>query len=95
MTFLPPADLCYERVARRIPVFRFETKEQAIHLANDTGSGLACCFYTHSLSRAFRVSQKLQYGLVGLNEGTITAEVASFGASNTVSKTIWMLISPV
>ena len=60
-------------------MFRFETEEEAIRLANDTEFGLACYFYTRDLGRAFRVSERLQYGLVGLNEGLITTEVAPFG----------------
>lgn len=61
------------------PIFRFQTEEEAIRLANDTEYGLACYFYTRDLGRAFRVSERLQYGLVGLNEGVITTEVAPFG----------------
>jgi succinate-semialdehyde dehydrogenase/glutarate-semialdehyde dehydrogenase len=61
------------------PVFRFETEEEAIRLANDTEYGLACYFYTQDLGRAFRVSSGLKYGLVGVNEGLITTEVAPFG----------------
>ncbi len=61
------------------PVFRFETEDEAIRLANDTEYGLACYFYTKDLGRAFRVSGKLKYGLVGINEGIITTEVAPFG----------------
>jgi succinate-semialdehyde dehydrogenase / glutarate-semialdehyde dehydrogenase len=61
------------------PVFRFETEEEAIRLANDTEFGLACYFYTQDLGRAFRVSEGLKYGMVGINEGIITTEVAPFG----------------
>jgi len=61
------------------PVFRFETEEEAIALANNTEYGLACYFYTRDLGRAFRVSERLDYGLVGVNEGVITTEVAPFG----------------
>lgn len=61
------------------PIFRFKTEEEAIRLANDTQYGLACYFYTQDLGRAFRVSERLEYGLVGLNEGVITTEVAPFG----------------
>jgi succinate-semialdehyde dehydrogenase / glutarate-semialdehyde dehydrogenase len=61
------------------PVFRFETEEEAIRLANDTEFGLACYFYTNDLGRTHRVSEALQYGLVGVNEGLITTEVAPFG----------------
>lgn len=61
------------------PVFKFDTEEEAVHLANDTQYGLAAYFYTQDLGRAFRVSERLQYGLVGVNEGLITSEVAPFG----------------
>jgi len=61
------------------PVFRFETEEEAIQLANDTEYGLACYFYTRDLGRAFRVSEALDYGIVGVNEGLVTTEVAPFG----------------
>ena len=61
------------------PVFRFESEEEAVGLANDTEFGLACYFYTRDLGRAFRVSEGLKYGLVGINEGVITTEVAPFG----------------
>jgi succinate-semialdehyde dehydrogenase/glutarate-semialdehyde dehydrogenase len=61
------------------PVFRFDTEEEAIAMANDTEYGLASYFYTRDLGRAFRVSEKLHYGMVGINEGLITTEVAPFG----------------
>ncbi|WP_048647951.1 NAD-dependent succinate-semialdehyde dehydrogenase [Nitratireductor soli] len=61
------------------PVFRFETEEEAISLANDTVFGLACYFYTGDLGRAFRVMEGLKYGLVGVNEGIITTVEAPFG----------------
>ncbi|WP_198083444.1 NAD-dependent succinate-semialdehyde dehydrogenase [Variovorax sp. E3] len=61
------------------PVFRFETEDEVVRAANDTEYGLACYFYTGDLGRAMRVSEKLEYGLVGINEGLITTEVAPFG----------------
>ncbi|WP_279483760.1 NAD-dependent succinate-semialdehyde dehydrogenase [Aureimonas sp. SK2] len=61
------------------PVFRFRTEEEAVERANDTEFGLACYFYTNDLGRAFRVSERLQYGIVGVNEGLVTTEVAPFG----------------
>lgn len=61
------------------PVFRFETEEEAVNLANDTVFGLACYFYTGDLGRAFRVMEGLKYGLVGVNEGIITTVEAPFG----------------
>ena len=61
------------------PLFRFETEEEAIRLANDTEYGLAAYFYTRDLGRAFRVMEALEYGIVGVNEGIISTEVAPFG----------------
>jgi succinate-semialdehyde dehydrogenase/glutarate-semialdehyde dehydrogenase len=61
------------------PVFKFETEEQAVAMANDTEFGLASYFYTRDLGRAFRVAEALKYGMVGVNEGLITTEVAPFG----------------
>jgi succinate-semialdehyde dehydrogenase/glutarate-semialdehyde dehydrogenase len=61
------------------PVFRFETETEAVQMANDTEFGLASYFYTRDLGRAFRVSEALKYGMVGVNEGLITTEVAPFG----------------
>jgi succinate-semialdehyde dehydrogenase/glutarate-semialdehyde dehydrogenase len=61
------------------PVFRFETEEEAVALANDTEFGLACYFYTGDLGRAFRVMEGLKYGMVGVNEGIITTPEAPFG----------------
>ncbi|WP_439530918.1 NAD-dependent succinate-semialdehyde dehydrogenase [Pannonibacter sp.] len=61
------------------PLFRFETEEEVIRLANDTEYGLACYFYAQNLGRVFRVMEALEYGLVGINEGLITTEVAPFG----------------
>ncbi|UES57554.1 succinate-semialdehyde dehydrogenase [Roseibium aggregatum] len=60
-------------------LFKFDTEEEAVRLANDTEFGLACYFYTKDLGRTFRVMEQLQYGLVGVNEGVITTEVAPFG----------------
>jgi succinate-semialdehyde dehydrogenase/glutarate-semialdehyde dehydrogenase len=61
------------------PVFRFDTEEEAVAMANDTEFGLASYFYTRVLGRAFRVAEALKYGMVGINEGLITTEVAPFG----------------
>ncbi len=61
------------------PVFKFSTEAEAIAMANDTEFGLASYFYTRDLGRAFRVSEALKYGMVGVNEGLITTEVAPFG----------------
>ncbi len=61
------------------PVFRFETEEEGVRLANDTEFGLASYFYTGDLGRAFRVMEGLKYGMVGVNEGLITTVEAPFG----------------
>jgi len=61
------------------PVFKFETEEEAVRLANATEYGLACYFFTKDLARAFRVAEALEYGQVGINAGVITSEVAPFG----------------
>lgn len=61
------------------PVFRFETEAQAIQMANDTEFGLASYVYTRDLGRAWRVSEALEYGMVGVNEGIISTEIAPFG----------------
>jgi len=61
------------------PVFRFETEAQAIAQANDTEYGLAAYLYTRDIARAWRVGEALEYGMVGLNTGMISNEVAPFG----------------
>ncbi|MDP2573699.1 NAD-dependent succinate-semialdehyde dehydrogenase [Vibrio penaeicida] len=61
------------------PIFRFETEEQAIEMANDTEYGLAAYFYSTNIHRCLRVSEALEYGMVGVNEGIISNEVAPFG----------------
>ena len=61
------------------PVFRFETDEEAIALANDTPFGLASYFYSRDIGRVWRIAEALEYGLVGVNAGIISTEVAPFG----------------
>ena len=61
------------------PVFRFKTEAEAIQMANDTEFGLASYFYTRDLARTWRVSEALEYGMVGINTGLISTEVAPFG----------------
>ena len=61
------------------PLFRFRDEAEAIAQANATEFGLACYFYTRDLGRTFRVAEALEYGMVGVNEGIITTEVAPFG----------------
>jgi len=60
-------------------LLRFETEAEAIKLANDTSAGLAAYVYTRDLSRSWRVSEALEYGMVGLNTGLISTTVAPFG----------------
>jgi succinate-semialdehyde dehydrogenase/glutarate-semialdehyde dehydrogenase len=61
------------------PLFRFETEEEAIQMANDTPFGLAAYFYARDIGRVWRVGEGLEYGMVGINEGLISNEVAPFG----------------
>jgi succinate-semialdehyde dehydrogenase/glutarate-semialdehyde dehydrogenase len=61
------------------PLFRFETEEDVIEQANDTIFGLASYFYARDLSRVWRVAEALEYGMVGINTGLISTEVAPFG----------------
>lgn len=61
------------------PLFKFETEEQVIDMANDTEFGLASYFYSKDVSKIFRVAEALEYGMVGINTGLISTEVAPFG----------------
>jgi succinate-semialdehyde dehydrogenase/glutarate-semialdehyde dehydrogenase len=61
------------------PVFRFKTEEEAIALANATEYGLAAYFYARDLGRVWRVGEGLEYGIVGVNSGAISSEMAPFG----------------
>ena len=61
------------------PLFRFDTEEEAIRLANDSEFGLAAYFYARDVGRIFRVAEGLESGIVGINEGIISSEVAPFG----------------
>ena len=61
------------------PLFRFSTEEEAIGMANDTEFGLAAYFYGRDIARIWRVAEGLDYGIVGINEGIISTEVAPFG----------------
>jgi succinate-semialdehyde dehydrogenase/glutarate-semialdehyde dehydrogenase len=61
------------------PVARFSTEEEVIAMANDTEFGLASYFYTRDIGRVWRVAEALEYGIVGINEGIISNEMAPFG----------------
>ncbi|KAL2330994.1 hypothetical protein Fmac_018575 [Flemingia macrophylla] len=61
------------------PLLRFKTEEDAIRIANDTNAGLGSYVFTNSIQRSWRVAEALEYGLVGINEGVISTEVAPFG----------------
>jgi len=61
------------------PLFRFKTEDEAIRIANDTEFGLACYFYSRDVGRVWRVAEGLEYGIVGINEGIISNEMAPFG----------------
>jgi succinate-semialdehyde dehydrogenase/glutarate-semialdehyde dehydrogenase len=61
------------------PLFKFTSEAEAIAMANDTEFGLAAYLYTRDLARSWRVSEAIEYGIVGLNTGIISTEVAPFG----------------
>ena len=61
------------------PVIRFSTEEELIAMANDTAFGLASYFYARDIGRIWRVAEALDYGIVGINEGIISNEMAPFG----------------
>ena len=61
------------------PLFKFQTESEAIQMANDTEFGLAAYLYTRDLARTWRVSEAIEYGIVGINTGIISTEVAPFG----------------
>ncbi len=61
------------------PLYRFETEAQALEMANDTEFGLAAYFYSRDIGRIWRVMEGLEYGIIGVNEGIISTEVAPFG----------------
>jgi succinate-semialdehyde dehydrogenase/glutarate-semialdehyde dehydrogenase len=62
-----------------IPIFTFDTDEEAVRLANATDAGLAAYFYSRDLSRVWRVAGALEYGMVGVNTGTLSNAAAPFG----------------
>ena len=61
------------------PLFKFKDEAEAIKLANDTEFGLAAYFYSRDVGRVFRVAEALEFGIIGINEGIISTEVAPFG----------------
>src|SRR6185295_9669236 len=61
------------------PLFRFKTEAEAVQMANDTEFGLAAYFYSRDLGRVWRVADQVEYGIVGINTGIISTEVAPFG----------------
>jgi len=61
------------------PLFKFSTEDEAVQMANDTEFGLACYFYSRDIGRIWRVAEALEYGIVGINEGIISNEMAPFG----------------
>ncbi len=88
-TFYQPTILCDVTPEMRVtneeifgpvaPLYRFHTEEEAIRLANDTNYGLAAYFYARDMGRILRVGEGLEYGIVGINKGIISTEVAPFG----------------
>jgi len=61
------------------PLFRFRTEEEALEMANATEFGLAAYFYSRDLGQVWRVSEGLEYGIIGINTGLISNEAAPFG----------------
>ncbi|MHC2298046.1 acyl-CoA reductase-like NAD-dependent aldehyde dehydrogenase [Rhizobium mongolense] len=61
------------------PLFRFSTEDQAVAMSNDTPFGLASYLYTRDISRAFRVAEALEFGMVGINAGSVSTTAAPFG----------------
>jgi succinate-semialdehyde dehydrogenase/glutarate-semialdehyde dehydrogenase len=81
LTDVPPgAKLMQEETFGPVaPLVRFSNEADVIRLANDTEFGLACYFYSRDVARVWRVAEALEYGMVGINEGIISSEVAPFG----------------
>jgi succinate-semialdehyde dehydrogenase/glutarate-semialdehyde dehydrogenase len=70
---------CEETFGPVAGVARFSTEEEAIRIANDTPYGLAAYFYSQGLGRVWRVAEALEYGILGINTGLVSTEVAPFG----------------
>ncbi|KAL2897365.1 Succinate-semialdehyde dehydrogenase mitochondrial [Bienertia sinuspersici] len=83
--FDPPVKACFDNKQKEeifgpiAPLHPFKTEADAIHLANDTNAGLAAYIFTKNVQRSWRVSEALEYGIVGVNEGLVSTEVAPFG----------------
>lgn len=76
----PQAKLAQEEIFGPVaPLFRFESEDEAVRMANDTEFGLAAYFYSRDLARVWRVSRRLEYGMVGINSGILSTAVAPFG----------------
>ena len=77
---LPTMRVAHEEIFGPVaPLFKFDTEAEAIQMANDTEYGLAAYFYARDIGRVWRVSEALEYGMVGVNSGVISTEVAPFG----------------
>ena len=76
---LDAAMSCEETFGPVAGINRFATEEEAVRIANDTPYGLSAYFYSGSLARVWRVAEALEYGIVGINTGLISTEVAPFG----------------
>ncbi len=70
---------CEETFGPVAGIARFSTEDEAVRIANDTPYGLAAYFYSQGLGRVTRVAEALEYGIVGINTGLISTEVAPFG----------------
>jgi succinate-semialdehyde dehydrogenase/glutarate-semialdehyde dehydrogenase len=81
LTDVPPEAVIFreETFGPVAPLFRFRTEEEAVKLANDSEFGLAAYFYARDVGRIFRVAEALESGIIGINEGIISTEVAPFG----------------
>lgn len=72
--------VCHEEIFGPVaPIVRFKTDDEAIAMANDTEFGLAAYFYARDIGRIFKVAEALEYGMVGVNEGVMSTEMAPFG----------------
>lgn len=81
LTDVTPDMLCFQEevFGPSAPIFKFETEEEVVKLANSTKMGLAAYFYTSNMSRVFRMADSLQYGMVGANSGSVSLAEAPFG----------------